>query len=197
MFFFLRSPIYGKYGTGTTVFSALAGGLLTGKVYRPTFHCTAIYINIKYSCNSTTTESLKDLATRPNLSSRTLSNRFSKKRDRTKFARSASSPSLLRTVRQLDRFTHPVYDDLSSFNTEFNASVGALALAWVAKNPNTSTIILGASKPQQVVDNLKALEILPKLTPEHMTKIEKILANKPKPVVRLFFCSPFFFSETV
>lgn len=43
-----------------------------------------------------------------------------------------------------------------------------------------STVILGASKPEQVVDNCKALNLLPKLTPEVMDEIEHILANKPK-----------------
>ena len=51
--------------------------------------------------------------------------------------------------------------------------------------PSTSTVILGASKPEQVVDNLKALEVLPKLTPEILQKIEDILQNKPKPEVTL------------
>ncbi len=58
-----------------------------------------------------------------------------------------------------------------------------LALAWVARNPNTSTVILGASKAEQVLDNLKALEVLPKLTPEVLAKIEEILDNKPSPWV--------------
>lgn len=61
--------------------------------------------------------------------------------------------------------------------------MAALALAWVAKNPNTSTVILGASKPEQVVENLKALEVIPKLTPEIMEKIEKILKSAPEPAV--------------
>lgn len=60
-----------------------------------------------------------------------------------------------------------------------------LALAWVAKNPNTSTVILGASKPEQVIDNLKALQVIPKLTPEILGKIEAILNNKPPPIVSL------------
>jgi len=54
----------------------------------------------------------------------------------------------------------------------------------VAKNPNTSTVILGASKPEQLLENLKALEVLPKLTPEVLEKIETILATKPEPLVR-------------
>lgn len=66
---------------------------------------------------------------------------------------------------------------------ELQCSVAALALAWLVRNPNTSTVILGASSPHQVVDNLKALEVIPKLTPEIMEKIEKILDNKPTPFV--------------
>lgn len=58
-----------------------------------------------------------------------------------------------------------------------------MALAWIARNPNTSTVILGASRPEQVTENLKALEVLPRLTDEIMEKIEKILNNKPSPVV--------------
>jgi aryl-alcohol dehydrogenase-like predicted oxidoreductase len=54
-----------------------------------------------------------------------------------------------------------------------------LALAWAAKNPNVSTVILGATKPQQVHDNCAALKLLPKLTPEVMEEIESILGNKP------------------
>ncbi len=68
---------------------------------------------------------------------------------------------------------------------ELGTKITHLALAWVAKNPNTSTVILGASKPEQVLDNLKALEVLPKLTPEVLEKLDQILGNKPSPVVRL------------
>ncbi|KAF8902210.1 voltage-gated potassium channel beta-2 subunit [Gymnopilus junonius] len=63
---------------------------------------------------------------------------------------------------------------------ELQTSMAVLALAWVAKNPNTGTVILGASKPEQLVENLKALEIIPKLTPEILHKIDKILANTPE-----------------
>jgi len=66
--------------------------------------------------------------------------------------------------------------------SELNCSVTHLALAWVAVNPNTSTVILGASKPEQVLENLKALEVIPKLTPDIMAKIEDILQNKPGPL---------------
>jgi len=42
-----------------------------------------------------------------------------------------------------------------------------------------STVILGASKPEQVHDNCKALKLIPKLTEEVMQEIESILQNKP------------------
>jgi len=69
--------------------------------------------------------------------------------------------------------------------SELQTTPAALALAWVAKNPNTSTVILGATSPEQVTENLKALGVLPRLTDEIMEKIEKILDNKPSPVVRV------------
>lgn len=67
--------------------------------------------------------------------------------------------------------------------SELGCKVSHLALAWIAIKPYTSTVILGASKPEQVVDNLKALEVIPKLTPEVLAKIEKILGNEPEPEV--------------
>jgi aryl-alcohol dehydrogenase-like predicted oxidoreductase len=74
-------------------------------------------------------------------------------------------------------------------DTGLDTTPTALALAWVAiVNPNTSTVILGASSPQQVLDNLEAVKVLPKLTPEVMDKIEKILGNKPKPEVGRALC---------
>jgi voltage-dependent potassium channel beta subunit len=54
-----------------------------------------------------------------------------------------------------------------------------LGVAWCLKNPNVSTVILGASKVAQLEENLKAPEVLPKLTDEVMAQIEVILGNKP------------------
>jgi diketogulonate reductase-like aldo/keto reductase len=72
---------------------------------------------------------------------------------------------------------------MACYGSEFQTTPAALALAWVAKNPNTSTVILGATCPQQITENLKALDVLPRLTEEIMEKIEKILDNKPSPAV--------------
>ena len=68
---------------------------------------------------------------------------------------------------------------LTQIAERLGASTAQLSLAWAAKNPNVSTVILGATKPQQVHDNCAALKLLPKLTPEVMEEIESILANKP------------------
>ncbi len=50
-----------------------------------------------------------------------------------------------------------------------------LAIAWCLKNPNVSTVILGASKLEQLKENLDTLQHLDKLTPKVMEKIEKIM----------------------
>ena len=55
---------------------------------------------------------------------------------------------------------------------ELDCSLAQLALAWVAKNPRVSTVITGASKLSQLQQNLGALVVLDKLTPELMGRIE-------------------------
>lgn len=62
---------------------------------------------------------------------------------------------------------------------EMNVSLAEMAIAWTVKNPNVTTAILGATKKHQLEENLKALQVLPLLTPEIMGKIEAILQNKP------------------
>ncbi|PNP52580.1 hypothetical protein THARTR1_06927 [Trichoderma harzianum] len=55
----------------------------------------------------------------------------------------------------------------------------ALALAWVLKNDRISSAITGASSPQQVYENVKALAVVDQLTPEILKEIDEILNNKP------------------
>ncbi|KAJ7111969.1 NADP-dependent oxidoreductase domain-containing protein [Mycena epipterygia] len=69
--------------------------------------------------------------------------------------------------------------ELTKIAERLGTTTTALALAWVAKDPNTSTVILGVSSPAQLLQNLKALEVLPKITDEIMEQIENILRNKP------------------
>lgn len=54
-----------------------------------------------------------------------------------------------------------------------------LALAWCLKNENVSSVITGASRSEQVVDNVESLKLLPKLTPEVIAEIDELLLNKP------------------
>ncbi len=58
-------------------------------------------------------------------------------------------------------------------------SMASLAIAWTIRNPHVTTAILGATKKEQLTENLKALEVLKLLTPDMMDEIEKILQNKP------------------
>lgn len=68
---------------------------------------------------------------------------------------------------------------LTKLADELEISTAKLALAWCLKNPNVSTVITGASKASQVVENMTALDAVSKLTPEIMTRIDEILENKP------------------
>ena len=69
---------------------------------------------------------------------------------------------------------------LTAFANELGISVASLSIAWTIKNPNVTTAILGATKKEQLTENLNALDALPKLTPEVMQKIEDIMETKPK-----------------
>lgn len=62
----------------------------------------------------------------------------------------------------------------------------ALAMAWVIKNPRVSSAITGASKVSQVIDAIKSLDVVPKLTNEIIEEIDNILGNKPEPLRRRF-----------
>jgi voltage-dependent potassium channel beta subunit len=64
---------------------------------------------------------------------------------------------------------------------ELECTMAQLALAWCLKNPNVSTVITGASRPQQVTENMKALEVAERITDDVMTQIDEILDNKPNP----------------
>lgn len=62
----------------------------------------------------------------------------------------------------------------------------ALAMAWVLSNKNVSSAITGASRPEQMYESVKALDAIPKLTPEVKEEIEGILNNKPASFTRRF-----------
>lgn len=133
--------LFKDYNYGTTIFSALASGLLTGKY------------------NDGVPEGSR-FHTHPEIFKSTVD--------------SLTEEEGLQKINKVKQLTEIA-------EKELGCSVGALALAWVAKHPNASTIILGATKPQQLLDNLKALDVLPKMTDEIYEKINDILANTPKP----------------
>ena len=132
------APLYEKLQYGTTIWSPLASGLLTGK------YNDGIPDDSRFATNKAffkdTIEKLK-------------------------------SPEGQAKIEKVKKLT--------TIAERLGASTAQLSLAWAAKNPNVSTVILGATKPQQVHDNCAALKLLPKLTPEVMEEIESILANKP------------------
>jgi aryl-alcohol dehydrogenase-like predicted oxidoreductase len=132
------APLYEKFQYGTTIWSPLASGLLTGK------YNDGIPEDSRFATN-------KDF--------------FKKTVEELK---SDEGQAKIEKVKKLTKVAE-----------KLGASTSQLSLAWAAKNPNVSTVILGASKVQQVHDNCAALKLLPKLTPEVMEEIEGILANKP------------------
>jgi len=134
------APLYEKFQYGTTIWSPLASGLLTGK------YNDGIPEDSRFATNSTVfSESVKALQTE-------------------------EGKAKIEKVKKL-----------TAIAEKLGGNASQLALAWCAKNPNVSTVILGATKVEQIHDNCKALALLPKLTPELMEEIEQILQNKPAP----------------
>ncbi|KIP10534.1 hypothetical protein PHLGIDRAFT_85056 [Phlebiopsis gigantea 11061_1 CR5-6] len=136
-------PLYRKYDYGTTVFSGLAQGLLTGK-YNEGLPADSRFATEKEA-------------------------QFDAKRQ---WLLSPEGQADIAKVRELSAFAEK----------ELDCKVQHLALAWLCTKQHTSTVILGASKPEQVLDNLKALDVLPKLTPEVLEKVEAIIKSKPAAV---------------
>ena len=121
--------LFADYGYGSTTWSPLASGLLTGKYNK----------GIPEGSRATLPhyEWLKESVT-----------------DQDKLAK----------VAQLQG----VADDLG-------VPLAQMALAWILKNPNVSTVITGASKLQQVKENMKAMDVVGQLTPDVMESIRVIL----------------------
>lgn len=125
--------VYRTVGLGTTVFSPLASGLLTGK----------------YNAGAPADARLQ--------------------RDELSWlAEILLQEKNLEKVRQLG--------DLAS---DLGTTLPKLSLAWCLKNPDVSTVLLGATKPHQLEENLGAPGVVPLLTDEVMAHIEDILDNAP------------------
>ena len=66
--------------------------------------------------------------------------------------------------------------NLAPIAQELGVTLGQMALAWCLANPHVSTVITGASRPAQVVENMRALDVVDKLTPEVMARIDAAVA---------------------
>ena len=128
------APLYKELGYGTTIWSPLASGLLTGK-----------YNDGIPEGSRIAREELGWL-----------------KEDVMK------EESLMKV-----RALQPIADELG-------CSMAQLALAWALKNKNVSTVITGASRVEQVHQNMKAMDVVEKLTEDVMQQIEGVLKNKPQ-----------------
>ncbi|NVK04402.1 MAG: aldo/keto reductase [Flavobacteriia bacterium] len=127
--------IYKTVGLGTTIWSPLASGVLTGK----------------YS---------KGIPSDSRLNREEL--------------------SWLKDQRVVDDVLAKVDKMVAFAEGELGMSAAQLALLWCLKNPNVSTVILGASKTSQLEQNFKALDFKDKVTDEVMEKIEVIFQNAPE-----------------
>jgi voltage-dependent potassium channel beta subunit len=130
-------PLYSGVGLGTTIWSPLASGILTGK----------------YS------EGIP-------AGSRMLLPEYQWLRERLE---SAEGQDQIRRASELK----PIADGLG-------VSQALLAIAWCLKNPDVSTVILGASRVAQLRENLKALDVAEQLTPDVMESIDGVLKNRPE-----------------
>ncbi len=130
--------LYNEIGLGTTIWSPLASGILTGKYNKGI---------------------PKDSRANKNKDLEWLTARFKGK----------EGQHLVKKIEQIQTIANSI-----------ETTPASLAIAWCLKNPNVSTVITGASKVSQVKENMKAGEIVKKLSPTIMTKLEKILDNQPK-----------------
>lgn len=131
------APLYRDFGLGTTIWSPLASGVLTGKYGEGITDGRLTLPGYEWL---------------------------------RKHYESTEGRRRIETVEKL----RPVAGDLG-------ASLAQLALAWALRNPRVSTVITGASKARQVEENMKALEVYPKLDDEVMARIDEVLGNKPEP----------------
>lgn len=120
-------PLFRDHGLGTTIWSPLASGVLSGK----------------YSANSP-----------PPADSRFGANKDALIQGIAQ--RALQSDVGIKRLEKVDKMK-PIADSLG-------CTLAQLALAWTLKNPNVSTCITGASRPEQVIENVKALNVVPKLT---------------------------------
>jgi voltage-dependent potassium channel beta subunit len=75
-----------------------------------------------------------------------------------------------------DREKNDAVGKLEAVARDLGCSLAQLAIAWCVRNPRVSTVITGASRVSQVEENMKAADVVPKLTPEAMARIDAVTA---------------------
>uniref|UniRef100_T1IZD5 NADP-dependent oxidoreductase domain-containing protein n=1 Tax=Strigamia maritima TaxID=126957 RepID=T1IZD5_STRMM len=82
---------------------------------------------------------------------------------------------------------HNKLRDVALLAEKIGCTVTQLTIAWSLKNENVQCVLMGASSVDQLLENFQALQILPKLTPQFMNEIDRVLNNKPmrQPFVKL------------
>ena len=76
-----------------------------------------------------------------------------------------------------DKAKNAAVSQLGDVAKELGCTTAQLALAWCLRNPRVSTVITGASRVSQVEENLKAADIVPKLTPALLERMDGIVAG--------------------
>ena len=76
-----------------------------------------------------------------------------------------------------DPATNALVDRLGAVARDLGCSLAQLGLAWCLKNPNVSSVITGASQAAQVSENMKAIDVVPKLDAAVMERIDTIVGN--------------------
>ncbi len=88
-------------------------------------------------------------------------------------------PQLKKHLEESGRLSEEILKKLKELKKvadEIGATMSQLAIAWVLKNENVSSVILGVSKLEQLEENIKAIEVKERLTDDVMGRIEEILA---------------------
>jgi voltage-dependent potassium channel beta subunit len=75
-----------------------------------------------------------------------------------------------------ERGAHEKVERLRPIAAELGCSLAQMCLAWCASNPNVSSVITGASRPSQVIENFAAIDVLPLLTAEVLARIDHAVA---------------------
>lgn len=75
--------------------------------------------------------------------------------------------------------------ELGALAEKLGCTISQLSVAWTLKNENLHCALVGGTTVQQLLENIAALQVVPKLTTEVLVELERILDNKPVRPVRI------------